>query len=306
MKDYPKEVDALMDKLRALTVFRRVVELESFQGVAKDLKLSKAAITKNIAELESAMGVPLINRTTRQFSVTEAGQKYYREVCDALDTLDQAEQNLFFNKSSSLGKLKIGAPLSLGVTLINQLICAFSDAYPNIAIEVVMDDKQLDLVSQGVDVAIRAAGEMADSSLKSRKLADLTRTLCASPQYLAQTEAIHAPMDLLAHQCLGYSLSSSNTWCFSQGSEKAEVIPKMSNFTVNNSLALVQAACRHKGVLLTLDLYVDQQLNTGELVQVLPNWQAEPRALYAVYPSSRTHSKLVRHFIDFLLDQFAS
>ncbi|WP_375748104.1 LysR family transcriptional regulator [Vibrio sp. HN007] len=292
-----------MDKIRALTVFRRIVELGSFQAAATDLKLSKAAVTKNINELEISLDTPLINRTTRKLVVTESGLDFYREVCVALDTINNAEQTLFFNRGHIAGKLKIGCPVSLGIEVINRLICEFSDVYPNVSIEILMDDRHLDLISQGVDVAIRGTGALADSSLKSRKLNEIKRTLCASQTYLDAFPPILSPLDLKSHQCLGYSLSSSNTWRFDRGGEVEEVDVTFSHFTVNNSLALVEAATLSKGVILTPYTYVKSKLDSGELVEILPDWLPKHHYLYAVYPSSRAHSKLVRSFIDFLIER---
>lgn len=292
-----------MDKLRALTVFRRIVELGSFQAAAKDLRLSKAAVTKNINELEMALETPLINRTTRKLYVTEAGQDYYREVCFALDAINNAEQNLFATKDGISGKLKVGAPISLGIKLINRLIVDFSDLYPKISIEILMDDKHQDLISQGVDIAIRGGGTLTDSSLKSRRVSELKRTLCASPNYLNSSSPVLAPEDLKSHECLGYSLSSSTQWRFSRGNDVEIIDPSPSRFTVNNSLALVEIASHGKGIILTPDIYVREKIQKGDLVALLPDWRPEPHYLYAVYPSNRANANLVRYFIDFLVER---
>lgn len=292
-----------MDKIRALTVFRRIVELGSFQAAANDLKLSKAAVTKNMNELELALNTPLINRTTRKLFVTEAGLEYYREVCLALDTISNAEQTLSFNQQHIAGKLKIGAPLSLSIVLINELICEFSDHYPSVSIEVVMDDEQIDLISQGADVSIRGSSTLSDSSLRSRKLLRLKRVLCAAPEYLESSPPVLSPTDIKSHKSLVYSLASTNKWRLSRGDESEDVEPVASNYIVNNSLALVQACKFGKGIALTPYIYVKSLLENGELIELLPDWSPEEHSLYAVYPSSRANSQLVRSFIDFLVDR---
>ncbi|WP_417561527.1 LysR family transcriptional regulator [Marinomonas sp.] len=294
-----------MDKVRALTVFRRIVELGSFQAAASDLKLSKAAVTKNMNELEVFLDTPLINRTTRKLFVTEAGLEYYKEVCLALDTISNAEQSLFFNRDHIVGKLKIGAPLSLSLVLLNELICEFSELYPSVAIEVIMDDQQQDLIAQGADVAIRGSGTLTDSTLRSRKLLKLKRVLCASPKYIQSHAPILSPLDVKSHQCLIYSLATVNKWKFSRGYETEEVELENSHYMVNNSLALVKACQLGKGIILTPDIYVKSMLKDGRLIEILPDWSPEEHSLYAVYPSSRAKSKLVRSFIDFLVERLS-
>ena len=295
-----------MDKIRALTIFRRIVELGSFQAAANDLNVSRATVSKNMNELEETVNTPLINRTTRQLSVTEAGQAYYREVCSALDTILHAEQTLFFNHEQTTGKLKVAAPLSLSIVLINKLICEFSEHYPSVSIEVFMDDEQKDLISQGVDVSIRGSGSLSDSSLKSRKLLRLKRVLCASPEYLESSPDICHPFDITSHQCLLYSLASSNKWLFSRGDTSEELEPLASKYIVNNSLAIVKACQLGKGIAMVPRIYVESLLETGRLIELLPDWTPEVHYLYAVYPNSRANSKLVRHFIDFLVKRLES
>ena len=295
-----------MDKIRALNVFKRIVELGSFQAAAKDLKLSKAAITKNMSELEMSLDTPLINRTTRKLFVTQTGLEYYREVCLALDTLNNAEQTLFFNRNHTAGKIKIGAPVSLGIEFLNKLICDFSSSFPSVSIEIVMSDNYEDLIARGIDITIRGGGVLADSSLKSRKLCGLRRVLCASPHYIESNPILLNPQDLNTHNCLFYSLSSSRKWRFRRGIEVVELELSPSNYSVNNSLALVQACVYGKGIILTPYIYVKSNLKSGELVELLPDWiPEEQHYLYAVYPSSRTNSKLVRSFIDFLIENLS-
>lgn len=295
-----------MDKIRALNVFKRIVELGSFQAAAKDLKLSKAAITKNMSELERALDTPLINRTTRKLFITQSGLEYYREVCLALDTLKNAEQTLFFNRNHTAGKLKVGMPLSLGIEFINKLICDFSTLFPSVSIEIVMSDKYEDLIANGIDVTIRGGGVLADSSFKSRQLCDLRRMLCASPNYVESHPQLLNPQDLKVHNCLSYSLASSRKWRFRRGQEIVELEISPSNYSVNNSLALVQACIYGKGIILTPYIYVKPKLKSGELVELLSDWiPEEQHYLYAVYPSSKTNSKLVRSFIDFLIENLS-
>ncbi len=294
-----------MDKLRALTVYRRVIELGSFKAAADDLNLSKAAVSKNIYELENYLQSPLIHRTTRKLHVTEQGQAYYLQICQVLDNLAQADLSVHEASESLRGSLKISVPMSLGILEINPLVCAFMALHPNLAIELVMSDHYIDLMAQGVDIAIRGGAALADSSLRSRKLTDLKRVLCASPDYLAKSGPLVTPDDLHKHQCLIYSLSSSaKHWSFYRQQQCTEVELPVSRYVVNNGLALAQAAKLGHGIALLPEYFVRQALAQGELKQVLSDWHTEDHSLYIIYPYHKEHSQKIRAFIDFMVQHF--
>ncbi|GAA0673138.1 LysR family transcriptional regulator [Rheinheimera tangshanensis] len=291
-----------MDKLRALTVFRRVVELGSFKAAADDLNLSKAAVSKNIYELEDYLQSPLIQRTTRKLHVTDQGKSYYQQICQVLDSLAQADLSVLESTDSLKGSLKISVPMSLGLVEINPLICAFMQQHPALAIELLMTDHYIDLMEQGVDIAVRGGATLADSSLRSRKLTDIKRVLCASADYLRRSPPLHSPADLSQHQCLVYSLSSSaRRWSFKKQLQQQDVELPVSRYTVNNGLALAQTAKLGHGIALLPEYFVKQALAQGELQQVLPDWQTEQHSLYIIYPYHKEQSQKVRAFIDFML-----
>ncbi|ELI0634220.1 LysR family transcriptional regulator [Vibrio harveyi] len=294
-----------MDKIRALTVFRRVVELGSFVAAAEDLNLSKAAISKNINELESYLKSPLINRTTRNLHITDNGQLYDQQVCQVLDALNNADRSVIESSHTLKGTLKISMPMSLGLIELNPIICEFMKLHPELSIEVVMSDEHIDLIEQGVDIAIRGGGELGNSSLRSRKLLDIRRVLCASPQYLEESQPFKSPRDVINHRLLSYSLSStSRRWTFQNGSEVLEVDLPASVYTVNSGLALTQAACAGHGAALLPDFFVEPQLASGELVEITPEWQMEKHALYIVYPYHKEQSQKLRAFIDYVVESF--
>ncbi|EGQ8470703.1 LysR family transcriptional regulator [Vibrio sp. Vb2880] len=294
-----------MDKIRALTVFRRVVELGSFKAAAEDLSLSKAAVSKNINELEDYLKSPLINRTTRNMHITDNGQLYYNQVCNILDDLKHADLSVIESSHTLKGSLKISVPMSLGILEINPIICEFMHQYPDLSIEVVMSDQYVDLIDSGIDIAIRGGGELSNSSLRSRKLIDMRRVLCASPEYLSKSSEILKPEDLAHHKCLIYSFSSSaRRWLFRNEDEVKEIELQSSSYVVNNGLALKQTACSGHGILLLPDLFVKGELESGELVEVLSMWQADRHSLYVVYPFHKEQSQKVRTFIDFVVKHF--
>ncbi|MGF1687428.1 LysR family transcriptional regulator [Photobacterium japonica] len=294
-----------MDKIRALTVFRRVVELGSFVAAADDLNLSKAAVSRNINELESYLKSPLINRTTRQLHITDNGQLYYQQVCNVLDALKNADLSVIESSQRLTGRLTISAPMSLGIVEINPIICAFMQAHPELTIDVVMSDEVMDLIDQGIDVAIRGGGEMGNSSLRSRKLFDIRRVLCASPAYVDQAGALQTPDDIVNHRLLSYSLSSTaRRWTFKQHDMVKAIDLPPSVYAVNSGLALTQTVCAGHGIALLPDFFVEKELASGELVELLPEWQMDKHALYIVYPYHKEQSSKVRAFIDFVVKHF--
>lgn len=294
-----------MNKIRALIVFRRVVELGSFKGAAEDLNLSKAAVSKNINELEQELRSPLINRTTRKLHVTEAGRSYYNQICNVLDSLNYADQTVIESSATLKGTLKISIPMSLGIIELNSIICAFMDKNPDLSIEIVMNDKYLDLIEKGIDISIRGGGELNDSSLRSRKLVDMKRVLCASPDYLSKSSKLENPDDLIHHKCLIYSFSSSaRRWQFKFGNQIKEIELTKGSYITNNGLALKQTACLGHGVVLLPDLFVSAEIMRGDLIELLPQWTTEVHSLYLVYPYHKEKSQKVRGFIDFFVKHF--
>ena len=178
--------------------------------------------------------------------------------------------------------------------------------HPEISIEVIMSDHYVDLVEQGLDVAIRGGGELKNSSLKSRKLLDMKRALCASPNYIEQADELSSLDELNQHNCLIYSLSSSpRHWVFRKQDEKKTIDLLSGSYVVNNGLALKQAVIAGLGITLTPEIFIDKELKSGELVKLLPEWQAESHALYAIYPYHKEQLQKVRTFIDFLIEYFA-
>ncbi|MFM5670481.1 LysR family transcriptional regulator [Aeromonas hydrophila] len=294
-----------MNKITALNVFRRVVEMGTFRAAADDLHLSQAAVSKNINELEAYLGIALINRTTRRLSVTEAGMTYYRQICAVLDGLEAADQSIMATSFTPRGRLRIGMPMSYGLIRLNPLVCEFQRRYPEIGIEVILSDAYMDLVDQGLDVVIRGAGTLEDSTLRAKPLCQVQRVLCAAPDYLKEAGQPDHPAELKAHNCLRYSLSSSpDKWCFSRAEESLTVNVRPASFCANNGIALKQAAVQGLGVILVPKEFVSNELTDGTLVALLPDWQPDPHALFAVYPFHKEQSPNVRLFIEFLVKAF--
>jgi DNA-binding transcriptional LysR family regulator len=295
-----------MDKLIALNVFRRVVELESFSRAAEALNLSNAAVSKNVQELEKELGTQLIHRTTRRLNLTEAGRLYFQRVSSILDELERAEELVADLSVKPHGLLRVTAPMSLGLTHVATAIYQFQSLYPDIRIELILNDRYVDLIEEGFDVGIRGGGLVNDNSLLSHRIGDIQRVVCASPAYLKQYGEPKSPEDLKQHRCVIYTLARSpHEWSFGRSHETVSVHVDGS-LKVNNSLAASQAAVAGLGLIFLPMFTVLDELEHGMLKTVLQEWSTEPLTLYAIYPKHRQHSRKLQVFIDFISEALES
>jgi len=295
-----------MDRLTAMKVFKRVVDLGGFSAAARDLGLSNAAVSKNVSELEAHLGVRLLTRTTRRLNVTEAGQTYHRRCVAVLEEIDEADREAGHLGSKPRGVLRITAPMSFGLLHLSSAIPAFLHRYPDIAVDLVMNDRYVDLVEEGFDVALRVGGALPDSSLIVRRVAAIHRVVCGAPDYVDRYGAPETPEDLTDHQCLIYSLSSSpREWRFT-GPAGDRVVTVGGRFTANSSISLREALIAGLGLTLIPTFVVGEDLKEGRLVSVLTEWAPEPQSAYAVYVHRQYVSAKVRCFVDFLVEQFGS
>jgi DNA-binding transcriptional LysR family regulator len=213
-----------MDKLIALNVFRRVVEFESFSRAADALNLSNAAVSKNVQELEKELGIQLIHRTTRRLNLTEAGRLYFQQVSSILDELERVEELVADLSVKPHGLLRVTAPMSLGLTHVATAIYQFQSMYPDMRIELILNDRYVDLIEEGFDVGIRGAGLVNDTSLVLHRICDIQRVVCASPAYLKQYGEPKSPEDLRQLHCVVYTLARSPyAWSFWRGNETVSV-----------------------------------------------------------------------------------
>lgn len=290
-----------MDRIAALRVFRRVIELNGFAAAARDLDLSNAAVSKMIKDLEADLGTQLIVRTTRSLRLTDTGHDYFRQITRVLDALAEADDAARSSGAEPRGALRVSAPLSLGLVLLSPMLARFAARYPDIELDVEFGDQAVDLIEGRFDLAIRG-GVLHDSSLKARKLMDIERVVCASPDYLARCGTPQHPDELAGHRCLIYSLSATpRVWLLEKGGETARMAVG-GGFRANNSLALREAAVEGLGLALLPKIYAMDALASGRLVRVLPEWRGERHALYGVYPAHREGSLKVRYLLDFLIE----
>lgn len=293
-----------MEKLTALRVFRRVAELGSFTRAAKDLRISNAAASKNVRELEEELGVPLVQRTTRRLNLTPAGQGYYERCAVILDELIDADRTVKDLRASPRGVLRVAAPMSFGLTSLMPAVATFLERWPELRMELELNDRLVDPIREGFDVCIRGGTALEDSSLVARRLTTIERVLVAAPSTVPSPR-LRSPSDLTKQRCLVYSLASSpDEWTFTKGRAK-KTVTISGPLHVNSSLALVRAATNGAGLALVPSFSVATELEDGRLVRLLDDWKADPASLHAITPRHRETSRGVRMFVDHLALAFS-
>lgn len=292
-----------MERFTALKVFCAVVQHGSFAAAARNLRLSNAAVSKNVNELETHLGARLLTRTTRRMSLTEAGEYYYEDVSRVLRELDEADAAVSEMTGAPRGRLRVSVPMSFGLQHLASIVPEFLERYPDVTVDLEMSDAAVDLVGNHFDVAIRGHGALPDSSLVARKLKSLRRVICGAPAYFERHGLPQNPRDLRAHRCLIYTLSNApDAWTLARNGRKLEV-PVRGPYRVNNSLAIREALLAGVGIALIPRIYVEQALADGRLLAVLEAWCPEEQWIYALYPSGRFTTKRVKVFVDFLTDK---
>ncbi|MEE9098608.1 LysR substrate-binding domain-containing protein [Pseudomonas nitroreducens] len=295
-----------MDRLQAMQIFIRIVELKAFGKAADSLQLPRASVTQLIQQLESHLGVQLLRRTTRQVSVTADGEAYYERCVRLLEDLEEAESCFSESPDNPRGKLRVDLPSSLGRLVVIPALPAFCRRYPQIELELSLNDRQVDLVREGVDCVLRA-GDLPDSSLVGRRIAELEQLTCVSRSYLEEYGLPEHPERLTGHLAVNYQSASSGRIFdleFRLGDQLLTTrLP--SRITVNNADAYI-AACRAGfGMIQAPRYHLCDGLASGELVEVLEQWRPPQLALSVLYPVRRQMSRRLRVFSDWLAQLFA-
>ncbi|MBA5777371.1 LysR family transcriptional regulator [Stappia sp. F7233] len=283
--------------------FLQVVQSGGFSAAARDMGRSKALVSKYVSELEDELGVRLLNRTTRQLSLTEAGQVFHREAADILQRIDDLSESIQHANQAARGLLRVSAPRSMGDDMLTRAIMDFVVAEPEISIDLRLEDRFVDLVDEGYDVAIRVS-DLADSSLIARKLLPIRGVVCATPEVLRQHGIPERPQDLANLPCIidtNYRFRSN--WVFQSDGARVSIQVK-GRVEVNSAQSAREAALRNLGFLRTPEGFVHRELQDGRLVEVLQEFQPQDQAIYAVYPHRRHLSGKVRAFVDYLADWF--
>ncbi len=296
-----------MQDLKQLEAFITVAQSSSFVAAAHKLGVSKALISRRVADLEASLQVRLLNRTTRKTTLTENGQAYFERCADILTQLGEATAAVTANASNIRGKLRINAPLSFGNLHLAPLWGAFMLQYPQVELDVVLSDRLVDTVEEGFDLTVRI-GDLQASSLVSRQLTSARMVLCAAPKYLAQAPAISALQDLAEHRVTVYTGSSKGAvWRMTDPQGKAQqlVVTALPGVRANSGDTCVAAAVAGYGLCFQPMFLVEPLLRSGQLQAVLPQFVGPSLGIHALYPSRKHLSGKVRAMVDFLAQAFA-
>lgn len=284
-----------MDKLRAMTLFVRLADVGSFTQVADQTGVSKSMISKEISRLEDELGVRLLHRTTRNLQLTHAGEGYLQRAREILIKLDDADSYIKDLQNSHRGKLKINAPMVLGVLELSKMFADFMAAYPDIELDIHLGDEDVDLVEQGFDLGFRASSRPFDSNYVGRPLTEFQYHACASQTYLDKHPPIESPQDLKQHNCFVYSyFKGKNEWPLDDG------VKVSGTLKVNSVLFMLEAIKAHHGIGLIPEFACRDALSNGEVVEILKDSKKPKLTLYALYPARQFVPSKITHCIQFL------
>lgn len=277
-------------------VFVKVVQAGSFSAAARQLGLPTSTISTRISRLEKRLGITLLQRTTRRINLTEAGTVYYHHASQGLSYMIEAEAAIDEARQQPQGRLKITAPADLGDSLLAGLMERTQREFPAIELELLLTDRYIDLVADGVDVAIRT-GELRDSSLIAKSLGTIRWALFASRHYLEQSAALKVPQDLHAHHCLQFTPLGRDAWHLSNHHNSLSI--PMNARTMANNIGVVKSMAENgQGVALLPTFICKQGLASGNLLSVLPDWQGKADPVHLVYPQQRFMPPKLRAFLD--------
>ena len=295
-----------MDRFQEMRVFVAVVDAGSFVRAADALDLSKTAVSRLVGDLETRLGVRLLHRTTRKLSLTPEGELFHERCRQLVDGVDEAEAELSTHAGEAIGQLRVNVPVTFGLLHLAPLWPAFMAQHPKVTMEVTLSDRMVDLVDEGFEVAVRIA-RLPASSLVSRQLTSTRLILCASPEYLRRYGAPRHPAELAGHSVIAYSLLvAGDQWEFfsSQGSRGPIPVKVSPRMRTNSGDTCTAAALQHMGLVLQPSFLVGPHLDSGALVEVMPEYRSTELGVYAVYPSRRHLTPKVRALVDFLVDAF--
>jgi len=294
-----------MDRFDDLQAFVAVVEAGSFTAAADRLDIAKSAISRRVSGLEERLGVQLLRRTTRRLNLTDTGQSFYERSARILADLDEAEAAVGQEHGELRGNLRVALPMSFGLRHMSTPIAEFSRRHPRVTFDLNLNDRRIDLVEEGVDVAIRI-GRLADSTMIARRLFEARTVLCASPDYLERRGTPQTPDDLLDHDCLAYSnLPDPGRWACSDSAGERHTVSLHVVMTASSGDFLCAAAAEGLGIALQPTFIAGDAIGRGELLPILTDYDWPVTPAYAIYPPTRHLSYRVREFIDFLADRFA-
>ncbi len=294
-----------MDRFEDLQAFVAVVETGSFTAAAERLGAAKSAVSRRVSALEERLGAQLLRRTTRRLNLTATGQSFYEHSARILADLEEAESAVAQEHGELRGTLKIALPLSFGIHHMCRPIAEFSRRHPRVTFDLDLNDRRVDLLQEGADLAVRI-GRLADSSLIARRLFESRTVVCGSAEYLETHGVPETPEDLAAHRCLVYGhLSDPSTWVCRDKDGREHRVTVQVAMTATSGDFLCDTAIQGLGIAMQPTFIAGKSVSSGELVPILTDYDWPITPAYAVYPPTRHLSYRVREFIDFLADYFS-
>ncbi len=292
-----------MNRFDELEAFIAVVDFRGFGNAAERLGMAKSMVSRRVSDLERRLGVQLLKRTTRRQSLTDAGREFYQRAKQILADLNEAEQCIADADSEIAGRIRLAMPLGFGVILLAAPVADFVAAHPAIEIDVDLNDREVDLIEENIDLAIRV-GDLEDSSLIARRIATVQIATCASPEYLRRHGRPRHPSELAGHELLTYSnVAVGRHWSFPQ--QRKQIVPRLSyRLSANNGEFLAAVASRGQGIINGPRALMQAQIDAGELEPILEDFPRPELGMYAVYPPGRLVSRRVRVFSDALRAHF--
>lgn len=294
-----------MDRLEAMRVFCAVLEAGGFAAAAERLGISTSAASRHVAQLEAHLNVRLLNRTTRRVSPTEEGYAYFERSTQLLADIEEADAMVSGGARLPRGRLRLTAPIALTSLHLAPALSAFSQAYPDIALDIVLSENVMDFIEEGIDVAIRV-GRIGSENLVARRIGEAQLIVAASPGYIARCGEPRAPDELAGHACLTYAYSSTgNQWQFEGEDGEPTQVRITGRINANNGVLLAEMAAAGSGITLAPDFILQPLIDDARLVRLLPAWRTRRLPIHAVYPTRRHLSAKVQAMTNFLGDWFA-
>lgn len=292
-----------MGQLEDMQVFIRVVEAGGIGRAAEQLDIAKSAVSRRLSELEKRLGTRLVNRTTRTSSLTDAGRSYYQQALNVVDQVAEINSEVQDSECALSGTIRLAVPLSFGLLHLGPAIDLFMKQHPQLRIHMDFADRQVDIVDEGFDLALRVA-ELRDSSNQARRIFSSRHVLAASPAYLERLGVPRTPEDLEQHQFLKYAGSTSGQWSITDANGKHHKLDLTATIVANNGDFLLQMACAGHGLVILPTFIAWKALAAGDLVKVLPDCALPTLDAWFVYPRNRYLPRRVRLLINFVVERF--
>ncbi|MEN3261771.1 LysR family transcriptional regulator [Sodalis endosymbiont of Spalangia cameroni] len=291
-----------MDLFRSMNVFITVVQAGSISAAAMRLGISPAMVGQYIAALEDRSGMRLLNRTTRKQSLTDYGKSYFDQCRDILERVAVADAQAETQQTSLHGKIRVTAPMTFGTERLMPALVDFRRSAPDVMLDIVLTDRTVDLVDEGIDIAFRI-GHLPDSNMVARPLSPYRMMICASPDYLSQKGIPGHPSELADHEVVGLTTAARSSWRLIKGENKVVVLPS-SKLIVNSGQAVRMAAKAGLGIVMQPEMLLSADVRAGDLIQLFPDWQLRERPMWLLYYKDNKMTPRMRRFITFAVTAF--